>query len=442
MKLSHLRQIVDFMQPLRNINAIYRVADTVIKIVFDKEETLYFDMHKGNSAIYMTQTPLQRSKVYQAPFDVMLSKRLNRAKVTGISLLNDDKIIRIETAMSSAYKESVAVLQLEFTGKTTNAIILDENDVVLEALRHVDAMSSYRIVRVGYELLPPPPPPYKAKEFPLDDVRTFLHDTYREQLRTRLEMLKKQKVSVLQKKLSKLLKRLDAMDDEESLEAEMAQMQMCGNLVLANMYRIKPYMEQIELHDFEGNEITLHIPPNLPSASAVGDHFFTRAKKAKQRAANLHIERRSLEEKCEHLRHFIRIVEEAKELGTIRMLFPAQVKESKTKTSDSVETFWVEGYKVMLGKSEKGNIELLENARARDIWLHMKDRPSAHVIIVTDKQNVPENVLEAAARLCVDFTGLQKGRYLVDYTPRREVKIQEGANVLYNKYKTLQIEKE
>ena len=219
-------------------------------------------------------------------------------------------------------------------------------------------------------------------------------------------------------------------------------MQMYGNLVLANMHQIKPYMTRAELYDFEGHPITLEFPPNLPSASAIADHFFTRSKKSKQRAANLHIERESLEEKCDHLRHFIRIVEEAKDLAAIQVLFPPQVKESKQKQSDSIETFWIEGYKVMLGKSEKGNIELLENARARDIWLHLKDRPSAHVIIVTDKQNVPENVLEAAARLCVDFTLFEKGQYLVDYTPRREVKIQEGANVLYNKYKTLQILKE
>jgi predicted ribosome quality control (RQC) complex YloA/Tae2 family protein len=442
MKLSHLRQIVTFIQPFRNINAIHRVADSVIKIVFDKEQTLYFDMHKGDSRIYMTRAPLQRSKVYQAPFDVMLSKRINRSKITDISLSNDDKIVRITTSLSSAYKQSVTVLQLEFTGKTTNAIILDENEVVLEALRHVDAMSSYRIVKVGHELLPPPPPPYKAKEFPLDDVEAFLYETYEAKLQQRLETLKKQKISQLKKKLDKLQKRLGSMDDEATLEAEMQTMQNHGNLVLANMYRIKPYMERIDLHDFEGNEITLEIPPNLPSASAVSDYFFGRAKKAKQRSANLHIEQRNLEEKSDHLRHFIRIVEAAKDLATIQMLFPAQVKESKQKQNDSVETFWIEGYKVMLGKSEKGNIDLLESARARDIWLHLKDRPSAHVIIVTDKQNVPESVLESAARLCVDFTLFEKGRYLVDYTPRREVKIQDGANVLYNKYKTLQIAKE
>ncbi len=66
--------------------------------------------------------------------------------------------------------------------------------------------------------------------------------------------------------------------------------------------------------------------------------------------------------------------------------------------------------------------------------------PSTHVIITTDKQNVPLDVIESAARLCVDFTTTSKDRYLVDYTPRREVTIQNGANVLYNKYKTIEID--
>lgn len=443
MKLSHLRQIVDFMQPFRNIKAIHRIADTLIKIVFDSEMTLYFDLHKGNSAIYMSRDTPPRSKVYQAPFDIVLSKRINRARITGISLLNNDKIICIETVQSGAYKTSATTLQLEFTGKNTNAIILDENGVVLEALRHVDAMSSYRVVKVGYELLPPPPPPYTAKEYPLDDVEAFLYATYDARRDARLHALKQQKSALLQKKLDKLQKKLNALDDETTLQEEMQTMQHYGNLVLANMYRIKPYMENIELEDFDGQPLTLHVPPNLPSVSAIGDYFFTRSKKAKQRAAHLHIERQNLQEKAEHLRHFIDIVEHAKDVASIQMLFPQATKESKRlHSSDAIETFWIEGYKVMLGKNEKGNIELLQNARARDIWLHLKERPSCHVIIVTDKQQVPLNVIEYAARLCVDFTLFEKGRYLVDYTPRREVKIQEGAHVLYHKYQTISIDKE
>ncbi len=79
-------------------------------------------------------------------------------------------------------------------------------------------------------------------------------------------------------------------------------------------------------------------------------------------------------------------------------------------------------------------------ARARDVWLHLKDQPSTHVIITTDKQNLPMHIIDGAARLCVDFTTPQKDKFLVDYTPRREVTIQSGANVLYNKYKTIEVD--
>mgnify|MGYP000094096978 FL=1 len=96
----------------------------------------------------------------------------------------------------------------------------------------------------------------------------------------------------------------------------------------------------------------------------------------------------------------------------------------------------------MLGKNKKGNIELLKIARAGDIWMHIQGMPSTHVIIHTSKQNVSEKVLYAAAKLCVDFSTTKTGSFLVDYTNRREVKVQSEANVLYNKYKTLSVLKE
>ena len=130
----------------------------------------------------------------------------------------------------------------------------------------------------------------------------------------------------------------------------------------------------------------------------------------------------------------------AKDTSKIELLFPKKVQNKKLKVNDSIETFYMEGYKVQLGKNEKGNIELLQNARARDVWLHLKDQPSTHVIITTDKQNLPQHIIDGAARLCVDFTTSQKDKFLVDYTPRREVTIQSGANVLYNKYKTVEVD--
>ena len=440
MRFSYLKQIVEYMQHLNHITAAFRVNDTTIKLVFDRENSWNFEMARGNSAITIGEFP-NRGKIYQAPFDVLLAKRLNRSTIQSITLHNNDKIIRITTTTSGSYKSETTILQLEFTGKHTNAILLDQDDTVLEALRHIDENVSSRCVRVGQKLAALPPPPYEPKEYPLDNAHNYLIDQFLARSNERLEQLKHEKKSLLFKRLGQLEKHLQELDDESSLIEESEKLQYSGHLILANLDSIKPYEPRALIADFDGTERLIEIPSGCHSASGCAEFFFKRSKKAKQKAIGLHLERENLEAKIRHLQLFIQTIEEARSPEEIALLFPAKTLISKQKNSDLIAEFWIDGIKVSLGKSEKGNIELLRNAKAKDVWMHLKDRPSAHVIITTDKQQLPERLLEAAAKLCVDFSVFEKGRYLVDYTPRREVRVQEGANVLYTNYKTLNIEK-
>jgi predicted ribosome quality control (RQC) complex YloA/Tae2 family protein len=440
MRYSYLKQIAEYLQRFRRIVAAYRYSDTGIRIVFDAENSWNFEMQRGSSTIMIADTA-GRGKMYQAPFDVLLAKRFNRSTIQSATLHNEDKIIRITVTQSGAYKSETTILQLEFTGKHTNVIILDKDEIVLEALRHIDSDVSTRSVRVGQKLTNPPKLPFVPTEYPLEDVRGFLVQEYHRLSGEKLVRLKNEKKSLLAKRLSQLQKHLDALEDETALLAESQEAQHAGHLVLANLDTINPYARYADLKDFDGTVRRLELPSGCHSASGCAELFFRRSKKAKQKAIGLHRERHNLEEKIRHHELFIQTVEEAKTPGEISLLFPAKGGGSKLKTSDSVAEFWIEGVKVSLGKSEKGNIELLRGAKARDIWMHLKDRPSAHVLITTDKQQLPDRLLEAAAKLCVDFSVFEKGRYLVDYTPRREVKIQEGANVLYTSYKTLSVEK-
>jgi predicted ribosome quality control (RQC) complex YloA/Tae2 family protein len=439
MKLSHLKQILTYLQNFTKISAIHRVNDTTMKIVFDKNDEIYFNMQRGNSSIFKCPK-YPRSKLYNAPFDVILSKRFNRSNILDISLLNDDKIIRLKTSVASAYKEERTYLQIEFTGKYTNVIILDKDNIVLEALRHVDLFSSFREVHVGHKLLDIPPAPFVAKEYPLQNVEEFLYSVYKKEQTSKLMQLKKQKIALLHKKLKKLKNLYEKLENEATLLDEAQQSEHYGNLVLSNIHNIKPYATTLELHDYDGNPLTLELFKPYQTAHLISKMYFTKSKKAKQRAKHLHIQEESLRSKIEHIELFIHAVQRAKESSKIELLFPKRVQSKKIKVNDSIETFWIEGYKVQLGKNEKGNIELLKNARAKDLWVHMKERPSAHVIISTDKQNLPSNIIQSAARLCVDFTTTAQDKFLVDYTPRREVTMQNGANVLYNKYKTIEID--
>ena len=439
MKLSHLRQIVKYLHQFKKVSAIHRVSDTITKIVFDKRDAIYFNMSRSNSSMFKCEE-YPRSKIYNAPFDVLIAKRFNRSNILNIQLLNDDKIIRMKTSIASAYKEEITYIQIEFTGKYTNIIILDEQNVVLEALRHVDLYSSFREVRVGQILLGVPNAPFLAKEYPLENVEEFLYSVYSNEQNAKLENLKKQKVAFLKKKLKKLQKLYDKLDSQDDLEKLAQKNEHYGNLMLSNVDNFKPYSKKLLLNDYDGQRIELHIDKECSTPFIASNMFFSRSKKAKQKAKHLHIEEESLSSKIEHIKLFIHTVTMAKDIAKIELLFPKKVQNKKIQVNDSIESFWIEGYKVQLGKNEKGNIALLKNARAKDIWIHLKEQPSCHVIITTDKQSLPEKIIKSAARLCVDFTTTSQDKYLVDYTPRREVTIQHGANVLYNKYQTIEID--
>ncbi len=442
MKFYAFKQIVDYLKKYRRISAAHRVGDNIIKIAFDGSHDLYFDLKKGNSAIYMREDSV-RMKHYQAPFDVLLHKYLGRSDVESMEIVNGDKVLRIGVRQSGAYKASKAFLQLEFTGKYTNAILLDEEGVVLDALRHVDIMNSYREIKPGVKLADLEKPSFTPKEGErIEDIEAYLKAVYRERTQKQLHTRQNVEASRVQKKIERMKRELGKLQSEDKLLAEAEENFEKGNLALANMHLIKPYSTSVRLHDFSGKEVELELPEGARTAAEVGELFFKKAKKAKQKASNMHIEREGLNEKIDFLERFKANILLTRTPEELQLLLPPQKKKAKKEPPKPYEVFWIEGQKVMLGKNKKGNIELLKIARAGDIWMHIKDMPSTHVIIQTSKQNVSDKLLRAAAKLCVDFSTTKTGSFLVDYTNRREVKVQSEANVLYNKYKTLSVLKE
>lgn len=439
MKFYEFKQIVSFLQQYKRISFAHRVADNIIKIAFDGKNDIYFDLQKGNSAIYKREDSV-RVKHYKAPFDILLHKYLARSEIISMQIVNSDKVLRIEASQSGAYKASKTFLQLEFTGKYTNAILLDEDNIILDALRHVDIMNSYREIKPGARLKDLDSPSFTPKEGELiSDMEAYLKDTYKQ--RTQKFLLNRQKVESarIDKKIQRMHKELSKLQDEDKLLKEAEENFENGNLALANMHLIKPYVNSVKLYNFNGDEINLELPQGARNAAEVAELFFKKAKKAKQKASNLHIEREGLKEKIDFLERFKANILRTQSPEELNLLLPPQNKKAKKEPPKSYEVFWIEGQKVLLGKNKKGNIELLKMARAGDIWMHIKDTPSSHVIIQTNKQNVSDKLLYAAAKLCVDFSTTKIGSFLVDYTFRREVKVQSEANVLYNKYKTLNI---
>jgi predicted ribosome quality control (RQC) complex YloA/Tae2 family protein len=398
-------------------------------------------MTRGHSFVYKapSQRPLQG---YNAPFDTLLHSLLSGSKLLRVEVPNNDRILRFAIAPKSSYKDKIIYLQLEFTGKNTNAILIDENEVIIEALRHIDADSSFRVIRPGMELLSIPPHERTEEAKEIADTDAYLEEKYTQIQAKKLLEMKKQKLSVTLKKSQKLAQLLAKLPDEKALAEEEQKYKQYANLILANLYQIKPYDTKLNTYDFEGNEISIKLPKNI-KVNRMSDYFFNLAKRAKNKAKNIHIEKENLESKKAFYDNIYYALEQAKEPYELELLVPKRAKSQRKKEKlKEGELFWIEDYKVLVGRNSNENQKLLAIAKANDLWMHIRDIPSSHVIIKTDKQNLPESVIQAAAKLCVDFSVKNPGDYEVDYTKRKFVKTQEGSNVLYNKYDTIRITKE
>ncbi|NPA82837.1 MAG: DUF814 domain-containing protein [Epsilonproteobacteria bacterium] len=441
MKRYVLVKVASYLKRFRKIFVAERVEDTVIRMVFDKKESIYFDMKKGSSSIYKSKEQ-KRAKSYNAPFDVVLRKKVANSIIEDVEVLEGNRILRFTLSQDSKYKRERLYFQLEFTGRNTNAIIMDENFIVLEALRHIDKSVSFREIQTGVKLLDLPPFEFKEKEEEIGDIEEYLYKVYEKKEKELLERLRNQKLSFLFKKREKLLSLLDGMEDEEEILKRSERFSKEATLILSNLHQIKDYQKEVVLRDFDGEEIKISFPKNARTPQEAANILFNWAKKLKQKAKYSHIERENLKSKIEFLDRKIEMVRNAKSSDEINILFPKREKKSKKEKERDYESYFLQDYKIMVGKSEKGNIELLKNAKMSDIWMHLKDMPSTHVIIRTDKKRVPREVLEFAAKLCVDYSVSQKGSYLVDYTQRRNVKIRERAFVNYVDYDTIKVIKD
>lgn len=433
MKHFLLKQIVEYLLVnAQNIKFIKRIDNNIIIIEFNNRNIVYIDISKGNSTIFKCKKILSSKKDFNAPFDVALQKRFNNSKIDDIEMYNDDKIINFKVSSSSSYKKLVTILQLEFTGKHTNIIILDENRVIIEALRHVDEFSSSRVVKVGIKLEEIPKQTFIPKVDEVPDIEEYLYEVYEEKEKQSLENVKKQKISQIDKKAKKLNKTIESLPKKEELELESNMFYEKANLILSNLHNIKPYQKTLKVFNYYGIEVEIDLEEKS-SASKYSNELFKKAKRAKQKAANISLEKDNLDEKLEFLLRLMNNISNAESIEECEFLSPKKERNQiKTKKAQTYESFYFEGYKIMLGTSERENIFLLENSKASDFWFHLKDRPSCHVIVQNGKKEIPLSVITQAATLCAKFSVDFAGNYEVDYTQRRNVKIQSGANVLYN----------
>lgn len=87
------------------------------------------------------------------------------------------------------------------------------------------------------------------------------------------------------------------LENEAELYVQSDEANHQGTLVLANLHRIKGYLECVTLVDFEGKEVQIALPKEARNASNGGEYAFKKSKKLRQKALSVHRQKENLEEK-------------------------------------------------------------------------------------------------------------------------------------------------
>ena len=430
MKAFILEKIATHMSEKKFIKRAIRVDNNVILLEIDKTK-YFFDMTKGNSDIYIN-IEYDISKKFNAPFDITLAKKLTKSKLLEVKVVERILTLKIETNLS--FKKEINFIQFEFTGRYTNIIILDENFIILEALHHISENVTFRAIQPQLKLLPLPSKEINEKKFEIENIEKWTQTLFQKKYQQKLDSIKKNLLNKTDKKIEKLQKILDSLQSEKELLKESEKYRLYADLSMINLYKIKnKYEKYFEVENFDGEIIKIPIP-KLRNINEIGNYYYKLSKKMKQKSENIKIEKKNLEEKIEFLNNYKKGVESALTISELNIYkSPKKVKLKE----DNIEQFFIDDFIVLVGKNEKGNIKLLKESKANDIWLHIKDKVGAHIIIKTNKKSVPDEVILKSAKLALTFSNQNEG--IVDYTQRRNLYIKEKAFVNYVTYKSIKV---
>ncbi|GHV07003.1 hypothetical protein AGMMS50229_12910 [Campylobacterota bacterium] len=427
MRYNEIAAVSEALERFRALKSVKRIGEKLIALIHENGEWVV--ELSADPLIAPAKTPLF-PKDFLSPFDRALADRFNGAVLTTVSVAKNDKILTLWFEQSGAYKRRKSALVLELIARRANALIVDENGAILHSLG--------RNVALGIPYEPPAPPPYTPIAERVANIETILADRFASRQNELLAREKLLHTKAANGKIAKLRSALNALEKPSSLASAAQKARLEGEILLANMKQIAPYSSEITLADFEGAARTIALT-RLPNGAKEADKKFAIAKKLKAKAIGIAQEEQNLNDRITFYERLIAAIGAAESMEALGFTLPQKIAQEPKLRTEPVERFVIGSFTAHLGRNERGNELLLCRAKASDLWFHLKGRPSAHLIVSTAKERLPEAVIAECAAICARFSVSGAGRYEVDYTQRRNIKIQCGAQVTYTNYKTTSV---
>lgn len=231
------------------------------------------------------------------------------------------------------------------------------------------------------------------------------------------------------------------------------ELRLKGELLTANIYSIKKGMTTVELPNYysENQElVAIELDSNkTPSENA--QKYYKAYNKAKRTFEALKDQIKSNDEELAYLESVLTSVNNCTDEQDVKEIrrelreegYVKKVKNQKDKSKKhSVPLHFIsqDGFDIYVGKNNIQNDELtLKFARPRDIWMHTKNIPGSHVIIVANGHTIPDTTLNEGAMLSAFYSKAKNSSKVpVDYTEKKNVKKPNGSKPGFVIYETNQ----
>ncbi len=226
-----------------------------------------------------------------------------------------------------------------------------------------------------------------------------------------------------------------------------------GDLIYANMHLIKKGDKSVTVLNYYTNKEQKITLDERMTAQKNGEKYYKKFSKLKKSITHINDQIEIAKEENEYLS----IIKEQIKNATLEDLdeIRAELENSKmirkghkqTKRKKVMYKIYKsdDGTNILVGKNNIQNEYLThKNALPNEVWVHIKDSPSSHVIIKQSLEDVSEDTLRLAANICAYYSKYKHSSSVaVDYTKARFVKKIPGRRncfVTYKNHKTIYID--
>lgn len=261
-------------------------------------------------------------------------------------------------------------------------------------------------------------------------------------------------LSVVNSKIKKELKKLEIINDKINACKDAETERKKGELITANIYKIKRGDKYVIAEDYYNENAPLKISLDEQlSPNANAQKYFKKYTKLKNTIKAVEPQKLQAEEETDYLKSVLSEINACttqKDLDEVKEELTASgILESDKKTALKVRKnvdisyreYEYNGFVIRAGKNNIQNDRLTFSSKPADTWLHAKDYHSAHVVIETNGKHTPDEIILIAAEICAFYSEAKNGNKVpVDYTLKKYVKKppkSKYGSVIYTDYKTI-----